>query len=92
MNVEIELNKTVNKTNITFNYVIHSLLDTISLGPGEGRTLGTRGFSRVRWGFSVLAEGRHIFGRRTGNRARKVSGTQGMRGEERQLYSQAKVQ
>ena len=27
-------------------------------------TLGTRGFSRVRWEFSVLAEGRHIFGRR----------------------------
>ena len=33
-------------------------------------TLGTRGFSRVRWEFSVLAEGRHI-------RARKVSGTHG---------------
>ena len=27
--------------------------------------------------FSVLAKGRHIFGRETGNRARKVSGTQG---------------
>ena len=54
-------------------------------------TLGTRGFSRVRREFSVLAEGQHIFGvgrshgRRdheknlteTGNRARKVSGTQG---------------
>ena len=64
-------------------------------------TLGTRGFSSVRREFSVLAEGRHIFGRRpkpraakprekpafraghykdlteTGNRARKVSGTQG---------------
>ena len=26
-------------------------------------TLGTRGFSRVRWEFSVLAEGRYIFGR-----------------------------
>ena len=26
-------------------------------------TLGTRGFSRVRWEFAVLAEGRHIFGR-----------------------------
>ena len=37
-------------------------------------TLGTRGFSRVRWEFSVLAESRHILG---GNRARKVSGTQG---------------
>ena len=48
-------------------------------------TLGTRGFSRVRRKFSVLAEGRHIFDLRpkprdlteTGNRARKVSGTQG---------------
>ena len=52
-------------------------------------TLGTRGFSRVRREFSVLVEGRHIFGRRpkprgslkdfteTRNRARKVSGTQG---------------
>ena len=48
-------------------------------------TLGTRGFSRVRREFSVLAEGQQIFGRRpkpraateTGNRARKVSGTQG---------------
>ena len=49
-------------------------------------TLGTRGFSRVRREFSVLAEGWHILGRRpkrhykdlteTGNRARKVSGTQ----------------
>ena len=27
-------------------------------------TLGTRGFSRVRREFSVLTEGRHIFGRR----------------------------
>ena len=46
-------------------------------------TRGNRGFYRVRRGFSVLAEGRHIFGRHykdlpeTGNRARKVSGTQG---------------
>ena len=46
--------------------------------------LGTRGFSRVRRKFSVLAEGRHIFGRRpkpraakTGNHARRVSCTQG---------------
>ena len=61
-------------------------------------TLGTRGFSRVRREFSVLAKGRHVFGRRpkaraakfraghykdlteTGNRARKVSGTQGIYG------------
>ena len=56
-------------------------------------TLGTRGFSRLRRELSLLAEGRHIFYRRpkprekragyykdlteTGNRARKVSGTQG---------------
>ena len=30
----------------------------------EDFTLGIRGFSRVRREFSVLAEGRHIFGRR----------------------------
>ena len=30
----------------------------------EKATLGTRGFPRVRREFSVLAEGRHIFGRR----------------------------
>ena len=51
-------------------------------------TLGARGFSRVRRKFSVLAEGRSR-GKtfravhykeltETGNRARKVSGTQGM--------------
>ena len=34
-------------------------------------TLGTRGFSRVRWEFSVLAEGRHVFGRRPKTRAVK---------------------
>ena len=34
-------------------------------------TLGTRGFSRVRREFSVLAEGRHIFGRRPKPRAAK---------------------
>ena len=39
---------------------------------GEGNiTLGTRGFSRVRWEFSVLAEGRHVFGRRPNLRAAK---------------------
>ena len=41
-------------------------------------TLGTRGFSRVRREFSVLAEGRSHLAE-TGNRARKDSGTQGMR-------------
>ena len=34
-------------------------------------TLGTRGFSRVQWEFSVLAEGRHIFGHRPNSRAAK---------------------
>ena len=47
---------------------------------------GTRGFSRLRREFSVMAEGRHIFSRRpvhykylteTGNCATIVSGTQG---------------
>ena len=32
--------------------------------PSRGLTQGTRGFSRERREFSVLAEGRHIFGRR----------------------------
>ena len=50
------------------------------------QTLGTRGFSRVRREFLVLAEGRSHERRsaghykdlaETGNRARKVSGTQG---------------
>ena len=30
---------------------------------GANNALGTRGFSRVRREFSLLAEGRHIFGR-----------------------------
>ena len=34
-------------------------------------TLGTRGFSRARREFSVLAEGRHMFGRRPKSRAVK---------------------
>ena len=37
----------------------------------EDFTLGIRGFSRVRREFSVLAEGRHIFGRRPKPRAAK---------------------
>ena len=37
-------------------------------------TLGTRGFSRVRREVSVLAEGRHIFGRRP-KPPEKTSGT-----------------
>lgn len=51
-------------------------------------TLGTRGYSRVRWEFSLLAVGRSYEQRsreknhykdlkETANRARKVSGTQG---------------
>ena len=35
----------------------------------ESHTLGSRGFSRVRWEFSVLAKGQHIFGRRPKPRA-----------------------
>ena len=35
-------------------------------------TLGTRGFSRVRREISVLAEGRHVFGRRPKPRAAKT--------------------
>ena len=58
---------------------------------GAKCTLGTRDFSRVQREFSVLAEGRHIFGRRpnseTGNRARKVSGTQGTRSDPQCDYS-----
>ena len=34
-------------------------------------TLGTRGFSRVRREVSVLAEGRHVFGRRPKPQAAK---------------------
>ena len=37
----------------------------------ETRTLGTRGYSRLGREFSVLAEGRHIFGRRPEPRAAK---------------------
>ena len=36
-------------------------------------TLGTRGFSRMQWEFSVLAEGRHIFGRRPNLQALQAS-------------------
>ena len=36
------------------------------------RTLGTTGFSRLRREFSVLAEGRHVFGRRPKPRAAKL--------------------
>ena len=37
----------------------------------DKNTLGTRGFSRERREFSVLAEGRHVFGRRPKPRAAK---------------------
>ena len=74
----------------------HSVRLRISCGMALERIAWVpRGFSRARREFSVLAEGRHIFGRRpkpraakraghyddlteTGNRARKVSGTQGI--------------
>jgi len=58
----------------------------IFIGRQPTTTLGTRGFSRVRREFSVLAEGRSHERRsaghykdvtETGNREKKVSGTQG---------------
>ena len=73
----------------------HEIFMVINFGPAiflgfyfcpHSITLGTRGFSRVRQEFSVLAQDRQIFGRRPkpgdkdlteiGNRVRKVSGTQ----------------
>ena len=70
-------------------------------------TLGTRGFSRMRSEFLVLAEGRHIFGRRpkpwafraghykdlteSRNRARKVSGTQGKLDAKHTKFNRKKV-
>ena len=51
--------------------------NNVSSGVARGGTLGTRGFSRARREFSVLAEGRHKDLTETGKRARKVSGTQG---------------
>ena len=36
-------------------------------------SLGTRGFSRVRQEFSVLAEGRHILGRRPKPREKSLA-------------------
>ena len=50
----------------------HEIFMVINFGPAiflgfyfcpHSITLGTRGFSRVRQEFSVLAEGRHVFGR-----------------------------
>jgi len=43
----------------------------VSFSFPKWHTLGTRGFSRVRWEFSVLAEGRHVFGPRPKPRAAK---------------------
>ena len=77
-----------------FNIISELLQASVSKRGQVQSSLGTRGFSRVRREFSVLAEGRHIFGRRpkpraafragpykdlteTGNRAKKVSSTQG---------------
>ena len=45
------------------------ILFVIDNGVTNSYTPGTRGFSRVRWEFSVLAEGRYIFGRRLKPRA-----------------------
>ena len=51
--------------------IIYSTISTIYSTFNFNFTLGTRGFSRVRREFSVLAEGRHIFGRRPKPRAAK---------------------
>ena len=51
------------------SFFLNDLLTTVE---PQFITLGTRGFSRVQGEFSVLAERRSH-----GNRARKVSGTQG---------------
>ena len=55
------LNLKVNKLNI-LGYLLVTTRFSASLHCNS--TLGTRGFSRVRREFSVLAEGQHIFGRR----------------------------
>ena len=53
-----------------YNIVLQTLISRVraaslfSWSVEENATLGARGFSRVRREFSVLAEGRHIFGRR----------------------------
>jgi len=52
-----------------------TILAPYIISPWHGRyTLGTRGFSRVRRQFSVLAEGRHIppFAATSGEAARKI--------------------
>ena len=60
---------------ITYTYIIKNtrinhdgsqgkFYGLIKTQSGSTNTLGTRGFSRVRREFLVLAEGRHIFGRR----------------------------
>ena len=54
-----------------FISVVQSLWQSLGNYPGHQRF-----FSRAAGIFGV-AEGRHSFGRRPGNRARKVSGTQG---------------
>ena len=46
-------------------------VSSIRLNGPSTYTLGTIGFSRVRGEFSVLAEGRHIFGRRPKPRVTK---------------------
>ena len=51
--------------------ITYSTISTIYSTFNFNFTLGTRGFSRVRREFSVLAEGRHIFGRRPKPRAAK---------------------
>ena len=49
MNVEIELNKTVNKTNIKLDYVIHNFLDTTSLGTVRSEETQLYSQAKAQW-------------------------------------------
>ena len=49
MNVQIELNKTVNKTNIKLDYVIHNFLDTISLGTVRSEERQLYSQAKAQW-------------------------------------------
>ena len=49
MNVEIELNKTVNKTNIKLDYVIHNFLDTTNLGTVRSKERQLYSQAKTQW-------------------------------------------
>ena len=49
MNVEIELNKTVNKTNIKLDYVIYNFLDTTSLGTVRSEERQLYSQAKTQW-------------------------------------------